>query len=103
MAWPYGTRRDITEAASQAVAKAGYRGSFSAIRGSVPLQGGNRYSIPRHHFEVEWPLSHIRFCAQGHLEGPSARSLFRRVWSAFGNRGAAQIAAGRRSIADSGC
>jgi peptidoglycan/xylan/chitin deacetylase (PgdA/CDA1 family) len=94
LAWPYGTTCDITEVALQAVAQARYRGCFSAIRGSVRQPDGNRYSIPRHHFEVEWPLSHVRFYARGHMEGQTSCPLFWRVSSAIDNRGAAQLPAG---------
>ena len=83
LAWPYGTRRDITPAALEAVTQAGYRGCFGAFRGSVRPPDGNRYSIPRHHFEVEWPLSHVRYYAQGHMEGRMAYPPIRQVLSAL--------------------
>ncbi len=68
ISWPYGKRTDA-DAPSLAMAKsAGYRACFGAYRGSIRPGVTDRFSIPRHHFEAEWPLSHIRYFARGNRE-----------------------------------
>lgn len=68
ISWPYGKRTDINAAALNCVRAAGYEACFGAFRGSVTPGATDRYQIPRHHFEVQWPLSHIRYFAGGHME-----------------------------------
>lgn len=70
ISWPYGTRRDVSARALEVVAGVGYSACFGAFRGSIyPGQASSLLVIPRHHFEVQWPRSHIRFFASGHMEG----------------------------------
>lgn len=65
IAWPYGERRDADALSLQMTQKAGYQACFSAIRGAIIPNISNRFSIPRHFFEVEMPLSHIKGFARG--------------------------------------
>lgn len=70
ISWPFGTHRDVSARALEVVAGAGYSACFGAFRGSIyPGQTPGLFAIPRHHFEVQWPRSHIRFFATGHMEG----------------------------------
>jgi peptidoglycan/xylan/chitin deacetylase (PgdA/CDA1 family) len=68
IAWPFGTARDVDEASLAAVEEAGYEGCFSALRGRVTPGVTSRFSIPRHHFEPEWPRSHVCYFALGGRE-----------------------------------
>lgn len=68
ISWPYGTFDDINLASLEMVKKSGYSACFGAFRGKVRPNITDRFSIPRHHFEVHWPLSHIKFFAQGGKE-----------------------------------
>ena len=68
ISWPYGTWADVDKLSLEMVKKAGYHACFGAFRGSVIPNKTGLYSIPRHHFELEWPLSHIKFFAKGNLE-----------------------------------
>lgn len=70
IAWPYGKRSDADDASIAAVKRAGYAACFGAFRGSVePGSVVDPFRIPRHHFEPEWPLSHVRYFVSGHGEG----------------------------------
>lgn len=70
ISWPYGKRTDA-DGPSLAMAKsAGYRACFGAFRGTVRPGETDPFRIPRHHFELEWPLSHIEYFARGNMEGP---------------------------------
>jgi peptidoglycan/xylan/chitin deacetylase (PgdA/CDA1 family) len=62
--WPFGRDSDISHQALQLIRNSGYIACFSAIRGSVGQQT-DRFRIPRHHFELYWPLSHLRYFANG--------------------------------------
>ncbi len=68
IAWPYGERRDADALSLQMTQQAGYHACFSAIRGVINPKTSNRFSIPRHFFEVEMPLSHIKGFARGMWE-----------------------------------
>lgn len=68
-AWPYGGREDADERTLEAVDRAGYEAAFGAFRGTVEPGVTDRRAIPRHHFEPDWPLSHVRVFANGYLEG----------------------------------
>ena len=74
ISWPYGTIHDIDSSSMQVVRSAGYHACFSAIRGSVVADETDQYCIPRHHFEVQWPLSHISLFAAGFLEKQRPKS-----------------------------
>lgn len=69
ISWPYGRRGDADRSSLEMVRNAGYRACFGAFRGSIkPHITKDKYKIPRHHFEVEWPLVHIRYFAKGNME-----------------------------------
>lgn len=65
LAWPFGTPRDIDDASREMIRAAGYEGCFSAVRGHVSPGRTDPLSIPRHHFEPQWPWSHVRYFAAG--------------------------------------
>ncbi len=60
-AWPFGSHRDIDETAHRLIRSAGYKASFSAVRGSVVPGRTELFKIPRHHFEPQWPRNHLRY------------------------------------------
>ncbi|HDZ42116.1 MAG TPA: polysaccharide deacetylase family protein [Bacteroidetes bacterium] len=68
ISWPYGRLSDANLESLQMVADAGYKACFGAYRGTVMPGATNIYSIPRHHFEVNWPLSHILYFTRGNME-----------------------------------
>lgn len=68
ISWPYGRINDANLISLEATVQAGYHACFGAFRGSVFPGVTNKYSIPRHHFEVQWPISHILFFARGNME-----------------------------------
>jgi peptidoglycan/xylan/chitin deacetylase (PgdA/CDA1 family) len=68
ISWPYGTMRDIDAPSLSSIEHAGYRACFSAVRGAIVSHHTDRFRIPRHHFEAQWPMSHIEYFAQGHNE-----------------------------------
>lgn len=68
ISWPYGKRRDADPASLQMTRDAGYAACFGAYRGKIVPGQTDCFSVPRHHFEVEWPLSHIKYFAEGNRE-----------------------------------
>lgn len=60
-AWPFGSHRDIDDRAHRMIRSAGYKASFSAVREPVDPGKTALSRIPRHHFEPQWPLAHLRF------------------------------------------
>lgn len=68
ISWPYGKLDDSDYKSLGFVKETGYKACFGAFRGSVIPDKTNQYSIPRHHFEPHWPLSHINFFSQGGWE-----------------------------------
>jgi len=68
ISWPYGRITDADAQSLKAVQEAGYRACFGAFRGRVIPRITDRLRIPRHHFEAEWPLSHVKCFAHGALE-----------------------------------
>jgi peptidoglycan/xylan/chitin deacetylase (PgdA/CDA1 family) len=68
ISWPYGRMSDADAPSLQMAQAAGYRGCFGAFRGSIVPNRTNAYSIPRHHFEVQWPLAHVNYFARGNWE-----------------------------------
>lgn len=68
ISWPYGGRQDADVRSLNAVQQAGYEACFGAYRGSVVSGKTDRFQIPRHHFEAHWPLRHILYFAEGHME-----------------------------------
>lgn len=67
-AWPYGKPSDIDDVAQAAVRAAGFESNFGMIRRAVAPGRTSPFEIPRHHFEVQWPLKHIAFFARGGME-----------------------------------
>ena len=68
ISWPYGTLADVDEESLKMVRTVGYKACFGAFRGSVRPESTNIFSIPRHHFEVQWPIAHIKYFARGNKE-----------------------------------
>ena len=68
MSWPYGTAADVSPDALELIEQAGYSACFSAIRGSINSGRCDLMRIPRHHFEVHWPLGHVSFFCKGNGE-----------------------------------
>ena len=67
--WQYGTQEDRRPEIDDVVAGAGYSGLLSAIRGSMrPGTPTDPYRIPRHHFEEQRSVSHVRGFLAGHRE-----------------------------------
>ena len=73
ISWPFGRRSDVDAVALQMTRKAGYRACFGAFRGSIQPLRTDPFSIPRHHFEPQWPLSHVKYFAYGNMEDPICR------------------------------
>jgi hypothetical protein len=71
IAWPFGTRSDVDDASLRKVADVGFEACFGAFRGSVLPGRTDRFRIPRHQFEAQWPLGHIRYFAAGNMEAAS--------------------------------
>ena len=69
ISWPFGMLEDVSGRALEIVREAGYVACFGAYRGTVHPGKTDVMRIPRHHFEVQWPVSHVRYFAQGHREG----------------------------------
>ena len=69
IAWPFGENSDADSLSLQMTQQSGYRGCFSAVRGTVNPQTTHHFRIPRHHFEAESPLAHIKGFARGMWEG----------------------------------
>ena len=68
ISWPYGTKDDVDAASLDMTRQAGYRACFGAFRGSITSTKTSLYSIPRHHFEAQWPLAHVKYFAAGNME-----------------------------------
>lgn len=68
ISWPYGEIGDIDPTAISVVEQAGYDACFSAVRGTIIPGRSDPMRIPRHHFEVQWPESHVRYFLAGHAE-----------------------------------
>lgn len=68
ISWPYGTLADADQTSLDMVKAAGYAACFGAYRGAIQPNQTNIFSIPRHHFEAQWPLSHVMYFARGKME-----------------------------------
>lgn len=68
ISWPYGRLTDTDSKSLEIVRNAGYEACFGAYRGTVSPGKTDVFSIPRHHFEVQWPLSHIIYFTKGNME-----------------------------------
>jgi peptidoglycan/xylan/chitin deacetylase (PgdA/CDA1 family) len=64
-AWPFGRRNDIDEKSLAVIRSSGFEAAFSAFRAPVKPGLTDPLMIPRHHFEPQWPLAHLRFFALG--------------------------------------
>lgn len=68
ISWPFGTLADADASSLAVVRQSGYLACFGAYRGTVRPGITDAFSIPRHHFEAEWPTSHIAYFARGGME-----------------------------------
>lgn len=68
IAWPYGLLSDSDTVAFEMIKNAGYIACFGGYRGTVSPGHTNVFSIPRHGFEPNWPISHIKYFARGNME-----------------------------------
>jgi peptidoglycan/xylan/chitin deacetylase (PgdA/CDA1 family) len=73
ISWPYGRLGDADRRSLEMTRESGYRACFGAFRGSIIARRTGRYAVPRHYFEVQWPMSHIRYFAGGRFETRAAR------------------------------
>jgi peptidoglycan/xylan/chitin deacetylase (PgdA/CDA1 family) len=68
ISWPYGRITDADAVSLEVAKSSGYQACFGAFRGSVIPAATDIFRIPRHHFEVQWPVSHIKYFARGNME-----------------------------------
>jgi hypothetical protein len=68
ISWPFGKLTDADSKSLKMVKDAGYAACFGAFRGTVEPGTTDIFSIPRHHFEVQWPISHVEYFARGNME-----------------------------------
>lgn len=68
ISWPYGRLTDADAESLKAVKNAGYTACFGAYRGTMQTGKTDIFSIPRHHFEADWPISHVLYFASGNME-----------------------------------
>ncbi len=68
ISWPFGRLSDADDHSLNMAIKSGYTACFGAYRGTVIPGRTNIFRIPRHHFEVHWPISHILYFARGNRE-----------------------------------
>jgi peptidoglycan/xylan/chitin deacetylase (PgdA/CDA1 family) len=67
ISWPFGEAKDIDSTALHAIEEAGFDACFSAIPGPVVPGKTSVFSIPRRHFEPQWPWLHVRYFVLGSL------------------------------------
>lgn len=63
ISWPFGTLSDADARSLEMVRQSGYAACFGAFRGNIEPGKTPLYAIPRHHFEVQWPRSHVLYFA----------------------------------------
>lgn len=68
ISWPFGTLADMSRQSFAMVKESGYVGCFAGYRGSVKPGHTDQFCIPRHHFEPNWPLAHVKLFASGYHE-----------------------------------
>ena len=68
ISWPYGTIKDADSKSLTRAKIAGYAACFGAYRGTIKPNNTDIFSIPRHHFEAQWPISHVMYFARGNME-----------------------------------
>ncbi len=77
ISWPFGSRADADPLSLDHVRSAGYKACFGAFRGAIAPEKTPIFSIPRHHFEVQWPIAHITYFLNGNMEANSYAQLQR--------------------------
>ena len=65
--WPYGRITDADAGSLKAV-ETGRLPSVLGVSGSRDSEHPDRFRIPRNHFEVHWPLQHVKCFAHGAME-----------------------------------
>ncbi len=68
ISWPFGTGTDTDATALNFVGESKYTACFSACRGTVIPEKTDRLRIPRHHFEANWKVPHVRSFSSGNME-----------------------------------
>lgn len=68
ISWPFGRLTDADDESLKVVRDAGYTACFGAYRGTIRNESTDIFSIPRHHFEVNWPISYTKYFARGNME-----------------------------------
>ena len=68
ISWPYGLSTDADDESLKMVQSVGYDACFGAYRGTVVPKVTDIFSIPRHDFKVQWPISHVEYFARGNME-----------------------------------
>jgi peptidoglycan/xylan/chitin deacetylase (PgdA/CDA1 family) len=68
IAWPYGGKNDADAVALAKVQQYSYRACFGAFREAVLPGETSKFASPRHHFEAQWPVSHVTYFAKGNME-----------------------------------
>lgn len=68
ISYPFGRLADADNESLKSVKEAGYKACFGAHRGTVRSGSSGKFSIPRHQFEQQWPMSHIKYFALGNME-----------------------------------
>lgn len=66
ISWPYGQGFRVVDQ----IRAAGYVASFEGVRGSIKPGVTDLFRIPRHHIEVQWPFSHVKYFLSGKSEEP---------------------------------
>jgi hypothetical protein len=68
ISWPFGTLADMSKRSFAMVKESGYAGCFAGHRGSIKPGHTDQLCIPRHHFEPNWPMPHVKLFASGYHE-----------------------------------
>jgi peptidoglycan/xylan/chitin deacetylase (PgdA/CDA1 family) len=68
ISWPFGKISDIDKISISFIRRSGYSACFGGFRGSIVPGITDVYFIPRHHFEVDWPMDHIKYFSNGGME-----------------------------------
>ena len=68
ISYPFGRLADADNESLKFAKEAGYKACFGAHRGTVRSESSGKFSIPRHHFEPQWPMSHIKYFVLGNME-----------------------------------
>ena len=68
ISWPFGLLSDIDQLSIEVIKQTGYEACFGLFRGSITPGETNKFMIPRHHFEVQWPIEHIKYFLRGNME-----------------------------------